>query len=934
MVTSTFDPVAADPSCFDSAPSRADVAVIGLAGRFPGAPTLDQFWRNVASGVESITFFDAEELAAAGVSRADLADPRYVPARGVLDRADWFDAAFFEKSATEALVLNPQHRLFLECAWEALEHAGYAPGTVRGAVGIYAGCSSSDHLARLRARADLFDLVGGFFAQIANDPDFLATRVSYELNLQGPSLTVQTACSTSLVAVHVACQSLVNGECDLALAGGVTVSGEQRVGYRYQEQGIYAPDGHCRPFDADAKGTVSGGGIGLVVLKRLTDARADGDTVHAVIRGSAVNNDGSVKVGFTAPSVEGQSRVISEALAVADVPAETIGYVEAHGTGTFIGDPIEVAALTHAFRASTSARRFCALGSVKANVGHLSAAAGVTGLIKAVLALRHATLPPSPYFRRPNPEARFDESPFYVNTEPLPWPPGATPRRAGVSSLGIGGTNAHVVLEEAPPAPASGPSRPWQVLCVSAKTATALDAATGNLLDYLRTTPAADVADVAYTLQMGRAAFSHRRAIVGRNRTELVADASGPAAPTVCVGVVSGSPARPVFMFPGVSAQHVNMAADLYCDDRPFREDVDRCLTMAEDGLGRDVLARMYQARDPVDSGALDRPELTHLSLFVVEYCLAARWIALGVRPAALIGHSLGEYAAATIAGVFTLDQALRVVQARGRLMARLPEGRMLAVPLGEREVERFVGDEVSLASVNGPGSCVLSGTTAAVTAVERRLAEEGIECRRLRFSHAPHSGMMDPMLDAFAACVRAAAPKPPTIPLVSSTTGTWLTAEQAVDPMYWAQHLRRTVRVADGLACALADADAVAIELGPGRSMSALARRVGPRRHPVISTLRAPNDNRSDMLLLAAGLAACWTAGVPVAWDRYYGDERRRRVPLPTYPFERRQFALEPVGASRATARDAVPEPETAPERLVLEQLRLMSEQLDLLAS
>ncbi|HST23140.1 MAG TPA: polyketide synthase, partial [Blastocatellia bacterium] len=469
--------------------SASDIAVVGMAGRFPGANSVDEFWNNLEAGVESISFFTDQELRDSGVPPSALSDPNYVKAKGVVNDVDLFDATFFGFNHREAQILDPQHRLFLECAWQAIESAGYDCESYDGRIGVYAGTSMNTYLLSLYSNRDLMESFGPLQLLIASDKDFLATRVSYKLNLTGPSITIQTACSTSLVAVHLACQSLLNGECDMALAGGVSIRIPQKSGYLYQGGGIVSPDGHCRAFDAKANGTVGGDGVGLVLLKRLEDARADHDSIRAIIKGSAINNDGAMKAGFTAPSVTAQAVVIAEAQAMARADAETISYIEAHGTATTLGDPIEVAALREAFRTSTNRKGFCAIGSVKTNIGHLDAAAGVAGLIKVVKALEEKKLPPSLHFEHPNPKVDFKNSPFYVNNTLAEWESRNGPRRAGVSSFGMGGTNVHVVVEEAPNTDTPDDARPYQLLLLSAKTDSALEAGTSNLCRYLNQTP-------------------------------------------------------------------------------------------------------------------------------------------------------------------------------------------------------------------------------------------------------------------------------------------------------------------------------------------------------------------------------------------------------------------------------------------------------------
>jgi acyl transferase domain-containing protein len=897
------------------------IAVVGMSGRFPGARTPEQLWANLRAGVESITFFAPDGMELPEEHRGAAADPRYVRASGVLEDVEWFDAEFFGFTAREAEITDPQQRLFLECAWEALESAGCDPARFDGRIGVYGGGSASTyHQHNLLPNHALRESLGPLHIALGNERDYLTTVVSYKLNLKGPSATVLTTCSTSLVATHFACQALLAYQCDLALAGGVSVRVPHRVGYRHQPGGIFSPDGHCRAFDARAQGTVAGSGAGVVALKRLADALADGDEIHAVILGTAVNNDGAAKVGFTAPSVEGQAEVIAEAQAMAGVEADTISYVETHGTGTALGDPIEVAALAEVFGGGGLPGGRCALGSVKTNLGHLDAAAGVAGLIKTVLALKHAEIPPSLHFETPNPELRIGDTPFFVNAALTPWRTGGGPRRAGVSSFGIGGTNAHVVVEEAPPAPPSGPSRPWQLLVLSARTPSALEAATERLADHLRRHPELPLADVAHTLQVGRSGFDHRRAVSCRGTAEAAAALASRDPDRVRTAAAPALPGRPVaFLFPGQGAQYPGMARGAYAAEPAFRAEVDRCAEMLRPHLGLDLRTVLFPPEAHADAAAerLDRTELAQPSLFVVEYALAKLWMSWGVRPDSMIGHSVGEYVAACLAGVFPLEQALALVSARGRLMQALPPGAMLAVPLPEAEVVPLLGGGMSLAAVNAPDACVVSGPREAAAALEERLARAGHPVRRLRTSHAFHSAMMDPALEEFAELVRGAAPRPPEVPFVSNLTGEWITPGQATDPRYWAAHLRHTVRFAAGVDLLCAEPDRAMLEVGPGGALGSLARRspaAGDER-VVVRTLSRDGEDSVDGAQ-AGALARLWLAGVDIDWAGFSAGERRRRVPLPTYPFERRHYWVDAPGASvRSAAREAAPRAPAAPD-------------------
>ncbi len=887
------------------------IAIIGMAGRFPGARNVEQFWQNLRDGVESISFFTDEELAEAGVDLAFLNAPNYVKAGAVLEDIDLFDASFFGFNPREAELTDPQHRFFLECAWEALESAGYDSERYDGAIGVYAGVGMNNYLLNLYTNRAMMGAVAPVQVTIGNDKDHLPTRVSYKMNLRGPSLGVQTACSTSLVAVHLACQSLHGYQCDMALAGGVSIS-PQKSGYFYQEGGIFSPDGHCRAFDAQAQGTVGGSGVGVVVLKRLSDALADGDRIQAVIRGSAINNDGAVKVGYTAPSVKGQVEVITMAQDLADVDARSISYIETHGTGTLLGDPIEFEALNQAFRASTEEKGFCAIGSVKTNVGHLDTAAGVTGLIKTVLALQHKQLPPSLHYTGPNPQIDFPNSAFYVNTTLTEWKNGSHPRRAAVSSFGIGGTNAHLVVEEAPPVEVVDRSRRPQLLLLSAKTDSALEQTTTNLMEHLKRDTDVNLADVAYTLQVGRRGFSHRKSIVCNDVDNALMGLSGQSADGVATGTWEGGPRPVALMFPGQGTQYVNMGLGLYEVEPKFREVIDECAEAFQPHLGIDLRELLYprahereEAQQKLDQTAFAQP-----ALFSIEYALAQMWIKWGGEPQAMMGHSLGEYVAACLSGVFSLNEAMRLIAVRGRLMQQCNAGAMLVVPLGESEVKGLLANKgLAIAAVNGPKQCVVSGSSAEVEAFEAELSEREIGGKRLPGSHAFHSAMMDPILEEFTQHVRQAGPQRPRIPFISCVTGNWITVEQATDARYWAQQLRAPVRFADGLRELMKDSDRVLLEMGPGHTLSRLVKQqAGNDAAHVVAMMRRADEGASDEKLLLRALGQLWVEGVAIDWTAVHAAEQRRRVLLPTYPFERQRYwidrktqAQQPVSASTA---------------------------------
>ncbi len=895
------------------------IAIVGMAGRFPGAKDLEAFWHNLRDGVESISFFSEDELLAEGISPALIRKPNYVKARGILGDVDQFDAPFFGLNAREAALLDPQHRLFLECGWEAFEDAGFSVTNAPGRVGIFAGASMNTYmLTYLYPQLNLVQSVESLQVSIGNDKDSLTTEVAYRMGLTGPAVTIQSSSSTSLVAVHYACQSLLTYECDVALAGGVSIHLPEKAGYLFYEGGITSSDGHCRTFDARAEGFVAGHGAGVVVLRRLSDALADGDTIHAVIRGSAVNNDGSLKVSYMAPGVEGQAEVIALAQAVAGVGSEDISYVEAHGTGTRVGDPIEIAALTQAFRAGTAKKGYCALGSVKANIGHLDSAAGVAGLIKTTLALEHKQIPPIMHFECPNPNIDFANSPFYVNARLRDWEPRAGRRIAGVSSFGMGGTNAHAIVEEAPPTGPSDPSRASQLLLLSAQTDSALETMTDRLAAHLRLHPELNLADVAYTLQVGRKHFEHRRVLLCQDREDAI-DALANRDPERIASARSEAKSRPImFMFSGQGSQYVNMGRALYEQEPVFREALDTCAALLKPHLGLDLIDLLYPNEEHTEKASLRLTEtrFTQPALFALEYALAQLWMAWGVRPQAMIGHSLGEYVAACLAGVFSLGDGLALVSERGRLMQKMPGGVMLGVALAERDVAPYLSASVSLAAVNGPANCVLSGSYEAIDELQRRLDSNGVKCTRLHTSHAFHSAMMEPIFHSFHALVSRVNLHAPSLPYISNVSGAWITAEQATSPDYWAAHLRQCVRFSDGICQLLKEPDAIFLEVGPGNTLRVLCRQHldGPASRVVLSSMRHSHERQSDLDFSLSTLGHLWLAGVDIDWPALYAKEHRRRVPLPTYPFERARYWVDATGPSKSTVRS---ETSTADRRL-----------------
>ena len=879
-----------------------EIAIIGISGRFPQSKNIETFWQNLIDGKELTSVFPESERAAGGI----------------LEDVELFDASFFGFNPREAEAMDPQHRLFLECAWSALENAGYDSERESRPIGVYAGVGISTYLL-YNLNQELIKSRGFVSTLVGVDKDYSPTRVSYKLNLTGPSVSVGTACSSSLVAVHLACQSLLSGECDMALAAGVSIKVPQNESTLSPGE-IVSSDGRCKAFAASANGTIGGNGIGVVVLKRLEDAIADRDYIYGVIKGSAINNDGAVKVGYTAPSQEGQAKVIRSAQIMAEVEPESISYIEAHGTGTTLGDPIEIAALTQAFRSGRSEQpfthtKYCAIGSVKTNVGHLDAAAGIAGLIKTVLALDRQLLPPSLNFDAPNPEIDFDNSPFYVNTELTEWKTNGKPRRAAVSSFGFGGTNAHVILEESPVGETgrqgnseTGSRGDWEqgrkfnLLVLSAKTSSALETATTNLVNHLKQNPEINLADTAYTLQVGRRIFNHRRMVIVENVEDAMNSLESPQ--RILTQCQEAKKRPVVFMFTGQGSQYVNMTRDLYETELIFRQECDRCFELLQPHLGLDLRSYLYPTEADTEQAAqkLQQTAITQPALFVIEYALAKLWMSWGVKPVAMIGHSIGEYVAACLAGVFSLEDALALVTARGQLMQQLPSGSMLAIPRSEAEILPLLAENLSLAVINGTSNCVVSGTTDAIAALQDRLATKSIDCRLLDTSHAFHSPIMEPILEPFQARVKQINLNPPQIPYISNVTGTWITAEEATNPAYWTTHLRQTVRFAEGLKELCKQSDRILLEVGPGRTLSKLAKQY-PDKQPnqvVLTSVRHPKEKQSDIKFILNTLGQLWLAGVQIDWPGFYNQEKLNRLPLPTYPFERQRYWIEPSQHSK----------------------------------
>lgn len=913
-----FEPNHLDESVDSNGSTQLDnIAIIGMALRVPGAKTLEQFWVNLKDGVESTTFFTDQMLIEAGVDPAVLNDPLFVKAFARLEGADQFDASFFDLTPHEAEVLDPQHRQLLECGWEALEHAGYGPGSisfkVAGRIGFFAGVGLNSYLLNnLMGRQDLLETLGGWQITLGNDKDFAVTRVAYKLDLRGPVANVSTACSTSLVAVVMGCQSLLSYQSDMILAGGCSIHLPQDHGYWHHPGGTLSPDGCCRAFDAQAQGTLDGNGVAMVMLKRLEDAIADGDTIHAVIRGFAVNNDGANKVGYTAPSVAGQSMVIREAREMARVAASSIGYVETHGTGTDLGDLVEITALTEAFRdAGVTTFQQCAIGSLKTNVGHLDTAAGVASLIKTVLSLKHGKIPPSLHFTRPNPKLELEQSPFYVNARVTSdWPrlPGI-PRRAAVSSFGIGGTNAHVIVEEAPVRGLSRSVRPWQLLPVSARGERSLQGNCERLATYLVSSGDAPVVDVAYTLQTGRCAFPYRTAILTRTTREAAVALTDSTSTRILHGRVLDHAPTVVFLLPGQESQYPGMARELLRDEPIFQQAVERCAEILRRRHHIDLVARMRNhesieyATDPIP-------------LFVVEYALAQFWLALGVKPRALLGSSLGEYVCACLSGVLSLEDALALAVAGRELFAVLQRAPLIGVSISEAELRPLLEPGLGISMVCAPRQCVVGGQAAAVSSLMCKLDRAGIHYVQTPLDLPFHTEFMEPFLGPYRQVLRKVSFHPPIIPYVSCVTGDWIRSEDAMDPEHYLRLAANTVRIDRACATIFRIPDAIFLEVGPSQTMTSFLQLQSGR--PVGATVLAsqrdqrytPEDDNSanEPLTLYTAVARLWTLGVEIDWLALYPDKTRQRLPLPTYAFDTQRFWLDPV-RSPSTGEPSVPE-------------------------
>jgi amino acid adenylation domain-containing protein len=874
------------------------LAIIGMAIRAPGADTIDEFWNNLVNGVESIRHLTDDELLAAGVPVEKFRQKDYVKVYAGMNDIESFDAAFFGISTREAQLMDPQHRAILECAYSALEHAGYAPDEKGMKVGVFSGVARDGYLTNnIGSHPELLAQTGDYSLMTGNEKDYPSTRVAYKLNLRGPALNIQTACSSSGIALHFASKSILDNECNMALVGGCRVLVPVNAGYPYVDGGTLSPVGQVRAFDADAAGMVRGSGVGFIVIKKLSKALADNDTVYSIIKSSAINNDGSGKAGFTAPSVAGQTEVIEMALTKAQISPETIGYVEAHGTGTTLGDPIEVSALSRAYTKFTQKKQFCAIGSVKTNIGHMDAGACVAGIIKATLCLYHGRLVPSLNFSKPNPQIDFGNSPFFVNTKSIAWENASTPRRAAVSSFGLGGSNVHIILEEAPKAQSSPPTRRWQIIPLSAKSEAALDVASGNLAAYLKSHPDISLADTAFTLQTGRRSFTYRKTIVCEDVQDAIKTLDSKE--RTVTHVYNGSVPQITFMFPGQGSQYTGMGKELYESEPVFRNTVDECAEILKPLLNVDIRTIIYP-QEKIENEAtaqLNQTGMAQPAIFTIEYATAKFWMSLGIEPSVLIGHSIGEYVAACISGIFCLHDALTVIAARARLMQSMPAGCMRAVRLSEEQVRPHLTNGVAIAAVNSPVLTIVSGSQSAIDEFDTKCDSAGIKSMPVHTSHAFHSDMMLPVLPPFIEELNKVTRNAPRITVISTLTGTLLTDKEAISSEYWANQLAKTVRFSTALQTVLTK-NTLLIEIGPSTNLSTAARSQVPKDQlwRIINTLPHATENQSSVVSALIAVGKVVSAGVSISWSAIHSNDVRYHIGLPTYPFERKRFWIDPL--------------------------------------
>jgi acyl transferase domain-containing protein/acyl carrier protein len=871
-----------------------EIAIIGMSGRFQESKNYRQFWQHLKDGKELIKTFTDDELRLAGVPESALEDKRFVKTVGVVDHKDEFDSAFFGYNPQEAAFMDPQTRIFHEHCWEVLEDAGYSSQIDKHKIGVFASASANDNWKLYAYSKSAGAGVEPFYLSMITNHTFMPTLASYKLNLRGPSVFVDTACSSSLTAVQIACRSLIMRDCAMAIAGGVSIKTIKQKGYFYQEGMVASSDGHCRTFDAASSGTASGEGAGLVLLKRLSDAIKDGDHIYAIIKSASVNNDGNLKVGYTAPSVKGQTDCIKAAHRMAGIEPDSITYIEAHGTATKLGDPVEIRALNEAFNVGGK-NKYCAIGSVKSNVGHLDAAAGIAGLIKTALSLKNKLIPASLHFKTPNPGIDFDGGPFYVNTVLQQWKAkGDFPLRAGVSALGIGGTNAHLIVEEAPELEESLPGRRYKLVTISGKTENAVIRYLIDFKEFMCVEKDVNLDDLAYTLQTGRKHFRFRKALAFKDKEELL-ELIGSTGSKETVIKSTENKASVVFLFSGVGSQYVNMGKGLYENEPVFRAEMDKGFHLLKQFTGEDYKNIYYP--EETDGQKINMMLHTQPAIFLFDYAVAQLLLSFGIRPQFLAGHSIGEYVAACISGVFTFEQALRLVVKRGQLMQSQPEGAMLSAQISEAEAGQYLNPEISLAAVNGTDQVVFSGNTVAIDQLLRHLEIKEIPSTKLHSKIACHSYMMDAVLEEYRQEVAKFILKEPQIPFISGLTGSFITVEQCTSVDYWVRHFREAVRFSDGINTLLAENKAIiAIEVGAGNALTSLLKQ---RQHDqlkitAINIIRHPKESKEDQKYLIERIGQLWERGIQLDWSIWYEKEKRRKVSLPTYSFEPQRYIAE----------------------------------------
>lgn len=858
--------------------NKKDIAIIGMSGVFPKSANIDQLWNHLLNGDELIHFYSEKELEQLGIDPA--AEKQQVFASAHLEHGDTFDHSFFGFTSEEAFYMDPQIRKFFEHSWLAIEDAGYDITSLEERVGVFAAASDNLNWRAYTNFAQPKNINPFFLGQISNK-NYMNTLLSYKLNLRGPSYCVNTACSSSLVAIHLACRNLLLRECSMAIAGASRITTTKEIGYTYQPGMIFSKDGHCKAFDAAASGTISGEGVGVVVLKRLEDALNDKDPIYAVIKSSITNNDGANKIGFTAPSVEGQYDCIRQSHHVAKIDPATISFVETHGTGTDLGDSIEIESLNKAFSFNTE--KHCAIGSVKSNMGHLDAAAGVSGLIKAALTIKHRVLPASLHFENANENINFDQGPFYVNTTNKKFD-SATVLRGAVSSFGMGGTNAHVLLEESPVQQRTNHESPFELITFSAKTEEALYEYERTIVDFLAKHKEANISDIAFTYATGRAQFNHRGTLLLSNREIIqtkINSISKQNLPTL------------IFLFSGQGSQYKKMGEYLYKNEPFFTGILDVGFNFIKQKTGEDFKSVLYGDDATADDDLKDT-KYTQPLLFLFEYALAKLLMYWGIHPSHMMGHSLGEYTAACVSGVFQFEEALQLIIKRGALMNQAISGAMLAIKEPIENIEEFLNDDLDIAAINTGNSVVISGSHEDISKLKTILEGEKMNSLVLPTSHAFHSKFMDPLLDSFKDEFKSLSLNEPTIPFISNVTGEFITNEMATSPEYWAKHLRNTVLFSKGADTLLEKENVAFIEVGPGAALLGMIQQQAKIREVEIrtcQTIKRSKETDEANKLNVSLLSNLWLNGVPINWSAYFSDKNCYKVSGPGYPFEKNKF-------------------------------------------